>query len=122
MMHKVNQPALKQVTPDDNKVVTLTSDPHTEHINKIEQIFINGNEQIPNANKQVKITIDQAALNLDVLEGAIVPDGHGGIQEVTQIGKKLDLARISVTGDVSDLEQTQDTYIVFDCGSSTEVI
>ena len=112
----------EEVTPDDNKVITLTSDPHTEHINKIEQIFINGNEQIPNANKQVKITIDQAALNLDVLEGAIVPDGHGGIQEVTQIGKKLDLARISVTGDVADLEQTQDTYIVFDCGSSTEVI
>lgn len=112
----------EEVTPDDNKVITLTSNPHTEHINKIEQIFINGNEQIPNANKQVKITIDQAALNLDVLEGAIVPDGHGGIQEVTQIGKKLDLARISVTGDVADLEQTQDTYIVFDCGSSTEVI
>lgn len=112
----------EEVTPDDNKVITLTSNPHTEHINKIEQIFINGNEQIPNANKQVKITIDQAALNLDVLEGAIVPDGRGGIQEVTQIGKKLDLARISVTGNVSDLEQTQDTYIVLDCGSSIEVI
>ena len=112
----------EEVTPDNNKVVTITSDPHTDHINKIEQIFINGNEQIPNANKQVRIVIDQAALNLDVLEGAIVPDGRGGIQEVTQIGKKLDLARISVTGDVQDLQQTIDTYITLDCGSSTEVI
>ena len=112
----------EEVKPDDNKVVTLTSNPHEDHINKIEQIFINGNEQIPNANKQVRIVIDQAALNLDVLEGAIVPDGRGGVQEVNQIGKKLDLARISVTGNVQDLEQTQDTYIILDCGDSTEVI
>lgn len=112
----------EEVVPDSNKVVTITSDPHTEHVNKIEQIFINGNEQIPNANKQVRITIDQAALNLDVLEGAIIPDGRGGVQDVTQIGKKLDLARISVTGNVQDLEQTVDTYITLDCGSSTEVI
>lgn len=112
----------EEVTPDNNKVVTITSDPHTDHINKIEQIFINGNEQVPNANKQVRIIIDQAALNLDVLEGAIIPDGRGGVQEVTQIGKKLDLARISVTGDVQDLQQTIDTYITLDCGSSTEVI
>lgn len=112
----------EEVAPDDNKTVTLTSDPHTEHINKIEQIFINGNEQIPNASKQVRITIDQAALNLDVLEGAIIPDGHGGVTDVVQIGKKLDLARIAATGDVQDLQQTQDTYIIFDCGSSSEVI
>jgi hypothetical protein len=34
--------------PNENKVITLTSDPHTEHINRIEQIFLNGVEQIPN--------------------------------------------------------------------------
>lgn len=111
-----------EVIPDNNKTVTIISDPHTEHINKIEQIFINGNEQVPNANKQVRIVIDQAALNLNVLEGAIVPDGRGGVQDVTQIGKKLDLARISITGDVQDLVQTTNTYITLDCGSSTEVI
>lgn len=112
----------EEVTPDENKVVTLNSDPHTDHINKIESIFINGVEQTPDANKSVKIIIDQSALNLNVLEGAIVPDGKGGVEEVTQISKKLDLARISVTGNVSDLKQTEDTYIIFDCGSSTEVI
>jgi len=26
----------EEVVPDSNKVVTITSDPHTEHVNKIE--------------------------------------------------------------------------------------
>ena len=111
-----------EVTPDANRVVAITSNPHTDHINKIEQIFINGVEWVPNQNKQVRITIDQAALNLNVLEGATIPNGQGGTQDVNQVQKKLELERIAVTGDVKDLLQTNDTYIVFNCGSSTEVI
>ena len=111
------------VTPDENRVVSIISNPHTEHENKIEQIFINGIEWMPNQDKQVRITIDQAALNLNVLEGAQVPTILGtGKEEVEQISKKLQLARIAVTGDVKDLKQTTDTYITLDCGSSTEVI
>lgn len=111
------------IIPDENKTITINSDPHTEHENKIEQIFINGVEWTPNADKQVKITIDQAALNLNVLEGATVPNVQGNAREdVTQVQKKLELARIAVTGDVKDLNQTAETYIILNCGSSTEVV
>ena len=111
----------EELTPDENRVVNIVSDPHTEHENKIESIFLNNVEWAPNANKEVRIILDQAALNLNVLEGAQVPLGNGK-QEVEQINKKLQLARIAVTGNVSNLIQTPDTYIILDCGSSTEVI
>lgn len=111
----------EELTPDENKVVNIISNPHTEHENKIEAIFLNGVEWAPNANKEVRIILDQAALNLNVLEGAQIPNGNSK-QEVEQINKKLQLARIAVTGNVSNLIQTPDTYITLDCGSSTEVI
>lgn len=111
-----------EIIPDENKAISITSDPHTDHINKIESIFINGREWLPNAEKQVKITIDQAALDLNVLEGAIIPGEQGGTVEVPQTNKKLELERIAVSGDVKELKQTADTYIILDCGSSTTVI
>lgn len=112
----------EELTIDANKAVSITSDPHTEHENKIEHIFINNVEWVPNANKQVKITLDQAALNLNVLEGALIPNGQGGTSDVQQVAKKLILERIAVTGNVQDLQQTNDTYIILNCGSSTDVI
>ena len=111
-----------EITPDENRVVSILSDPHLSHENKIEQIFINGVEWVPNQQKQVKIIIDQAALNLNVLEGAIIPNGQGGTQDVTQVAKKLELERIAVSGNIVDLKQTADTYVILNCGSSTEVI
>lgn len=113
----------EELVPNENKILTINSDPHTEHENKIESIKINGTEYLPNQDKQVNITIDQAALNLNVLEGAQVPSISGaGKDEVEQVSKKLQLARIAVTGNVQNLLQTTDTYITLDCGSSTEVI
>ena len=111
----------EELVPDDSKTITITPDPHTEHENKIEQIFINGVEWAPNNEKQVKITIDQAALNLNVLEGATVPNSIGR-EDIEQSNKKLLLERIAASGDVRDLKQTADTYIILDCGSSTAVI
>lgn len=111
-----------EITPDTNKTVSITSDPHTEHENVIEQIFINDREQ-PVTNKQVRITIDQEALNLNVVAGAEVPKENGvGKDEIEQIQKKLQFERIAISGDVKDLKQTNDTYIILNCGSSTEVI
>ena len=110
----------EELVPDENRVVNIVSDPHTEHENKIESIFLNNVEWAPNANKEVRIVLDQAALNLNVLEGAQVPLGNGK-QEVEQINKKLQLAHIAVTGNISSLLQTADTYVILDCGSSTEV-
>lgn len=111
-----------EVAADENKVVSITSNPHTDHINKIESISINGTIYPPDQNKQVSIVIDQAALNLNVIEGAIVPNGASTEDvEITQT-KKLQLARIAKTGNVENLLQTNDTYIVLDCGTSTTVI
>ena len=89
-------------------------------VNNIERITINGTQYTP-VEKEVAITIDQAALNLNVLEGATIP-GVPNREEVEQVGKKLQLERIAVSGDVQDLKQTADTYIILNCGSSTTVI
>ena len=91
-------------------------------VNTIEKIIINGNEFTPDENKQVTITIDPAVLDLQVLEGAVVPNTEGSMDEVSQYNKKLQLERIAVSGNVKDLKQTADTYIILDCGSSTTVI
>ena len=109
--------------PDQNGIISIDSDPHTEHENVIESIYINGIEQEPDNNKSVNITIDQAALNLDVVAGAQVPKESGiGKDEVDQIQKKLQFERIAITGDVKNLLQTNNTYIILDCGSSTDVV
>ena len=112
----------EEVSIDANKTVSIISNPHTEHENVIESIYINDIEWAPNNNKEVRIILDQAALNLNVVEGAIVPNEQGGTTEVQQTNKKLVLEKIAVTGDVKDLSQTNDTYIILNCGSSTEVI
>ena len=94
-------------------------------VNTIESITINGVEYTPDQNKNIEISIDQAALNLNVLEGARVPGLAGGTYEdvdITTGHKKLELARIAKTGNVKDLLQTNDTYITLYCGTSTEVI
>ena len=63
----------EELVPNENKILTINSNPHTEHENKIESIKINGTEYLPDQDKQINITIDQAALNLNVLEGAQIP-------------------------------------------------
>lgn len=111
-----------EITPNENKTVSFTSNPHTEHENVIEVIKVNGIEQTPNANKEINIIIDQEALNLNVVAGAQIPGLDNTKVEVEQLNKKLQLERIAVSGDIKDLKQTADTYIILDCGSSTEVI
>ena len=90
-------------------------------VNKIESISINGTNYQPNQQKAIDITLDQAALNLNVLEGAQY-SFNNTLEDITITNKKLQLARIAATGNVSDLKQTADTYITLDCGSSTDVI
>ena len=111
------------VAPDDNKNIEITIDPHPEHENKIEKVFFNDIEYPPNADKEVHVTIDEAALNLEVIKGARVPAGNGLFEDVDITNqKKLNLARIAKTGNVEDLLQTNNTYVILNCGSSTENI
>ena len=91
-------------------------------VNTIEKITINGTEYTPDDYKRVSITLDQAALNLNVLEGAQYPLDSSTNEDVPVTNKKLQLARVAATGNVSHLLQTADTYIILNCGSSTEVI
>ena len=89
--------------------------------NTIEKIFFNETQFTPNAEKEVHVTIDPATLDLSVIEGAQIPNGSQ-TEDIAITNKKLQLARIAATGDVSDLNQMADTYIILNCGSSTEVI
>ena len=89
--------------------------------NTIEKIFFNETQFTPNSEKEVHVTIDPATLDLSVIEGAQIPNGSQ-TEDITITNKKLQLARIAATGDVGDLNQMADTYIILNCGSSTEVI
>ena len=91
-------------------------------VNKVETISINGTTYQPNNNKAIEITLDQAALNLNVLEGARYPSGPSSYTDVDITNKKLELARIAATGNVSHLLQTNEEYITLYCGTSTDVI
>ena len=94
-------------------------------VNTIETITINGNEYTPDSSKNVDITLDQAALNLEVITGAQVPGTTVNTYEdvdITNTPKKLQLSRIAKTGLVNDIKQTSGTYFVIYCGSSTEVV
>jgi len=57
-----------------------------------------------------------------VLEGAIIPTRTGETEEVPQSNKKLELARIAKTGDIKDILQENDEYVILYCGTSTDVI
>lgn len=91
-------------------------------VNTIEKIFFNETQFQPNAEKEVHVVIDEAALNLQVIKGARVP--NSGLYEDVDItqDKKLELARIAKTGNINDIVQTYQTYVILDCGSSTEVL
>lgn len=84
-------------------------------VNKIESISVNGTEFNP-VNKAVNLVLDLAKV-----QGARYPVGntHADI-EITD--KKLELSRIAATGNIDHLIQTAETYIILNCGSSTEVI
>ena len=89
-------------------------------VNTIEHIAFNGQEITPN-NKTVNIALTAQSLNLNVIEGAQIP-GAESAEDVSVIDQQLQLARIAATGNVTDLLQTNNTYIILDCGSSVEVI
>lgn len=95
-------------------------------VNKIEELAINGNVYRPDANKKIDISLDQAALNLNVLAGARVHIGNDTYEDidVTTINgeKKLELSQVAKTGNISSLTQSSSEYITLYCGTSTDVI
>lgn len=110
-----------EILPNGNKTIAIVTDPHTEHTNVIEKIYINGTEYPPDQQKVVHITLDESALQLNIVSGAEVP-GISTPEEIEVINKKLQLSRIAKTGNIADAIQTNDTYIILNCGTSTTVI
>ena len=92
-------------------------------VNKVETISFNGGEPISPTNKNIDITIDASALHLTTLEGARYPSGNNSYVDIDkdQTGKILELSKVAATGNIDDLVQTTN-YVIFNCGSSTEVI
>lgn len=92
-------------------------------VNIIEHIMINDNEYQPNEDKEVKITLDEAALNLEIIKGARVLGPNGIYEDIAvSMNKKLELARIAKTGNIEDIIQTAGTYVILDCGTSVSVL
>lgn len=95
-------------------------------VNRVETISFNGGEPLsPDAEKNIDVVIDGAALNLTIIEGARYP--NPGTNTFTSIekdptGKILELSKIGATGDINDILQEQGTYIILNCGTSTTVI
>lgn len=105
-----------------DKTVTITTDPHLDHVNKIESIYVNGVEQPPDQTKAVRLVINKSALGLNVIEGAVVPNGQNTEQIPVNANSQLQFARIAKTGEIQELIQPNDTYITLYCGTSTDVI
>ena len=55
--------------------------------------------------------------DLNTILGARVPN-DGQYENITITNKMLELSRIAKTGDIKDLTQEEDTYIIIDCGAS----
>ena len=106
----------------DQERTKLANIEENAQVNKIESLTINGLTYFPNTNnKNLTITLNATNLGLNLLAGASVPNGSS-TEDVNIINNKLQLARIAKTGNITDLLQDQNTYITFDCGSSTDVI
>lgn len=86
-------------------------------VNVIETVKVNGSALTPDVNKAVDVTIP--LLNLKK------HSEYGSTDTTTAVtianDKTITLDEIAFTGDVKNLKQS-DTILIFDCGSSTQVI
>lgn len=103
----------------NNKSIMLVTDAHTEHENIIEEIYLNGVKQEPDEDKHIHLIISQQSLGIVTITGAILPDRT---KVSINDDDELELAQIAASGNVKDLVQTTDTYIILNCGTSTTVI
>lgn len=83
-------------------------------VNVIDSISVNGVEFTP-TNKAVNLTIDTAQV-----QGARYPVGNT-YADIDITDKKLELSKVAATGSIDDLVQNT-SYVIFNCGSSTEVV
>ena len=94
--------------------------------NKIEHILINGTEITPSTinsePNSVNIVLDENALTFSILQGARYPSGINKYTDIDITDKKLELSKVAATGNINDLIQDGGSYVIFNCGTSTEVV
>lgn len=118
------------VSPTQERVVDIIIPDHAEHANKIEKIYLNGVEQVPDSDKYIHIQIDESAVSFTVLKGARVPTGIPATPyediDLDATTKKLEFAKIAKTGWVYDIVNTPVSnttdYLILRCGSATTLI
>ena len=106
----------------DEQDSKLESIEENAQVNKIESISVNGQD--------VEISDKKAKITIDIPSGALASKDNVSENELEatlaeKINGKVDktaLADIATSGEVRDLKQTDDTILVFDCGSATTVI
>ena len=122
--NKVDKVDNKQLSTNDytNADQTkLTGIEAGAQVNTVESVSLNGTVYTPDASKNIAITITQDTLNLNVIEGAQYSSGNSQVP-LTVTNRKINVSKIAATGNIDDLLQTSGTYIILNCGSSTEVI
>ena len=92
-------------------------------VNKVESININGTSFTPNnQSKSIDITLDPSILKFNIIEGAKYPINSNEYASINIDEKKIVLNKIAATGNIDDLIQTPNTYVILNCGSSENVI
>ena len=105
---------LAQITPEQAQ--KLAGIEEGAQVNVIEHITYDGEEVSVDSNTKTARIISNRIL------GAVVPNGNTTSDIDINTDHKLVFAAIAKSGNVQHLLQTQDTYIIIDCGTSTEVI
>ena len=94
-------------------------------VNLLEKLIVNGTTYEPNASKVISLTLNRSNLDVTLVDGAIIPKADlSGWDAVEIVNKQLVLARIADTGNVNDLQQSNDNddYVILYCGTSVEVM
>ena len=82
-------------------------------VNVLESVSVNGTP-LTITNKGVNVTIPLTTINSK--------DRNGTLTEVTPTNNAIDFSDIAFDGDPNKLYQKSGDYLIFDCGSSTQVI
>ena len=76
-----------------------------------------------NEDKELQISLNPSVLGLNIVEGARYPTGPSTYTNIDiSYDKKLELSKVAATGNIGDLVQEANTYVIFNCGSSTTVM
>jgi len=82
-------------------------------VNVLEKVSVNGTE-LTISNKGVNVLIPITTINS--------VDKTGAITEVTPTNNAINFNEIAFNGEVRNLKQTDNTILIFNCGSATEII